>query len=205
MSQESRAGKIYRIGILGNGPGAGLAQGSSPQCDGLRLGLRECGYGEGQHFTFEFRAGGRRLAEHAQELVDLGVDVIVAVTTTDAAVAKKTTTTIPIVFWSGDPVSSGLIQSLEHPGSNLTGVMAGVGSTGQVDLLREIIPGLSRVAILWNHTYAPAPGITQRMQEEAQSKGLQVQTIEVFDVAQIEAAFPAMVREQAQAVLISVH
>src|SRR5262249_44815272 len=143
-------GKVYRIGILSpEVPPPGLLQ-------SFQEGLRELGYVEGKNLAIEARNGegkNERLAALAVELVQLKVDVILTVNTPATQAAKNATTTIPIVMTRvADPIKSGLVPSLAFPGGDLTGVSSSSVETApkQVQLLKEILPGASRVAILWN-------------------------------------------------------
>ena len=145
-------GKQYRVGVLCGGPCAG------PALEAMRQGLRERGYVEGENITFEFRsAGGKyeRLPDFAAELVGLRVDIIVAGAGLPGALAaKRATTTVPVVFagLGEDPVHYGLVQSMARPGGNVTGLVALYADlvAKQLELLRETVPGISRVAALWD-------------------------------------------------------
>jgi putative ABC transport system substrate-binding protein len=157
IAQAQLTPPIHRIGVL-------LHDGVPPGLlDAFQEGLRELGYVEGKNITIALRnAEGKneRLRALADELVRLKVDVILAVNTPSAHAAKQATTTIPIVITRiGDPVGSGLVASLAQPGGNVTGVsfMSPELSARRIELLREILPGLSRVAVLWN---ANNPGAT---------------------------------------------
>src|SRR6266576_3937757 len=144
--------KIPRIGVLFPGAPATAA----PFVEAFRQGLREHGYVEGQNIVVERRFGDaqpERIAEIAAELVLLKVDVIV--TTSDDAIAavKRQTQTIPIVMTaSTDPVGTGFVVSLARPGGNITGssTMAPLLGAKRLELLKEAVPGLSRVAIMWD-------------------------------------------------------
>src|SRR5262249_54415034 len=149
-AEAQRPAKVARIGYLSVAGGAG-----SPSAEAFRQGLRELGYVEGQNVALEFRAVGKsdRLPALAAELVQLEVDVIVAFSSVAAQAAKHAATTIPIVIVSsGDPVASGLVVSLARPGGNVTGLtgLATDLSGKRLELLREAVPSLSRVAVLWN-------------------------------------------------------
>jgi putative ABC transport system substrate-binding protein len=142
--------KVARIGYLSVGGGAG-----SPLTEAFRQGLHELGYVEGHNIAIEFRAaeGSDRLPALAAELVQLPVDVIVARSSDAAQAAKNMTTTVPIVMVvDADPVATGLVASLARPGGNLTGLTTvGTGLGGKrLELLKEAVPSLSRVAVLWN-------------------------------------------------------
>jgi putative tryptophan/tyrosine transport system substrate-binding protein len=152
LTADSQPTKMHRIGILwhGSGPAGGAL------FETFQQGLRDLGYVEGQNFTFEHRYGewsNTRLSDLAAELVRLHVDVILAPGTPPAEAAQQATTSIPIVFIAlADPVEIGLVASLARPGGNLTGltILAPEHSGKRLELLTEAVPGLSRVAVLWN-------------------------------------------------------
>lgn len=140
---------VRRIGLLS---GSSL----SPSYQAFRLGLRDLGWVEGKNISIEYRhAEGRhdRLPDLAADLVRLKVDVIVTTATSDTLAARKATRAIPIVMVAGgDPVASGLVESLARPGGNVTGLsqMLQEASRKRLELLKEMVPKLSRVAVLWN-------------------------------------------------------
>jgi putative tryptophan/tyrosine transport system substrate-binding protein len=141
-------GKGHRIGFLE----ASIAASTAGLLEVFRQGLREHGWIEGQNIMLEYREGdAARLADLAAELVRLQVDVLVAPTTRAARLAQQATQTIPIVMLSGDPVGTGLVASLARPAESVTGVslfqpeLAGK----RLELLKELVPGLTRVAVLW--------------------------------------------------------
>jgi len=147
------AGKVYRVGFLG----MRMDPGDSLFFEALQAGLRERGYVEGRNLALEFRwAEGKRerLPALAAELVGLPVDVILVGLTETALVAKAATRTTPVVFVGlADPVRRGLVASLARPGGNLTGLTWDVGPTmfaKSIELLKEAVPAMSRVAGLWN-------------------------------------------------------
>lgn len=147
MAEAQQPVKVYKIGLL-------FCFGLLPSSiEAFRQGLREFGYLEGQNIAVEYRVYERcKLADLAAELVQLKVDVIVTNSTEPALAAKKTTKTIPIVFASvSDPVAAGLVTSLARPGGNVTGLtqFAPELSLKRLELLKEVIPRLSRVAVLW--------------------------------------------------------
>ena len=201
-----QAGKVYRIGILANlpltDPGGARLWGAFIQ------GLRELGYVEGKNITIEWRfSEGKyeRLPELAADLVRLKVDVIVAPATQNVAVAKLATGTIPIVTTgASDPVGSGLVVSLARPGGNVTGLA--VLSTEivgkQLALLKEMIPKVSRVAILWNPTNQPHRRALEAAKIAAHSLGIQLHAVEAQRPDDLERAFAAMTRERAGALLV---
>ena len=154
LAAEAQAvGKLYRVGILLVGTAVPI---DIPCVDGVRQGLRERGYVEGKNVVLDVRAAeGRaeRLPQLAAELVNLRPDVLMAASTPGALAAKSATRTIPLVIMAvGDPVGSGLVKSLAHPGGNVTGVsLVNVEFSGKRrQLLKEALPRVSRVAFLWN-------------------------------------------------------
>jgi ABC-type uncharacterized transport system substrate-binding protein len=204
LAASAQQGKLLRIGAL-------VLTSADAQSLGraLREGLRELGYAEGQNFAFEFRsADGNtdRLPELAAELVRLPVDVIVATFTPCALAAKQATTTIPIVMAAvADPISSGLAQSLARPGGNITGFsnMAAETAGKSVELLRDMLPSLRRVAVLAN----PADPFTRQLLEQVHLAG-RTAGIEITPVAMargpddVEAAFAMMTQERAEALVV---
>jgi putative tryptophan/tyrosine transport system substrate-binding protein len=204
LAASAQQGKLLRIGAL-------VLTSADAQSLGraLREGLRELGYAEGQNFAFEFRsADGNtdRLPELAAELVRLPVDVIVATFTPCALAAKQATTTIPIVMAAvADPISAGLAQSLARPGGNITGFsnMAAETAGKSVELLRDMLPSLRRVAVLAN----PADPFTRQLLEQVHLAG-RTAGIEIAPVAMargpddVEAAFAVMTQERAEAVVV---
>jgi putative ABC transport system substrate-binding protein len=201
-TDAQRPAKVARIGYLSVGGGA-----DSPFAEGLRQGLRELGYVEGQNIAIEFRAaeGSERLPAFAAELVQLQVDVIVALSVGVAQVAKNTTTTVPIVVVTdGDPVGTGLVASLARPGGNITGVtgMATDLSGKQLELLKEAVPSLSRVAVLWNSLDASMTLTFRGIQTAAQALGVIVQPLGVREAKDIDSAIAAMTEERPDALFM---
>jgi putative tryptophan/tyrosine transport system substrate-binding protein len=179
------------------------------EVEGLRVGLRELGYVEGQNVRFEYRwANGRfeRLPDLAAELIRLKPDVIVTVVTQASLVAKKATATIPIVMVGvADPVGVGLIASLARPGGNVTGTssQASILAGKQLELLKEVAPSATRIAALWN----PANLAFQTLQvteakAAAEKLGIELQLIEARAPNEFDAAFAAIDKERARALII---
>jgi putative tryptophan/tyrosine transport system substrate-binding protein len=213
-AEAQPAGKIYRIGYLSPSSPSDPERLASPFGErglaAFRQGLRALGYVEGQNIAIENRwAEGRfeRLPDLAAELVRLKVDVIVSVVTQASLAAKNATRTIPIVMVAvGDPLGSGLVASLARPGGNVTGPSSMYADLvgKQLEVLKEIVPKLSRVAVLWNPANAAwqaqmlkATGVAAR------ALGLQVQLLEARGPDELEGAFAAMNRERASALLVA--
>ncbi len=205
LVQAQQPTKIARIGYLTGATPIGQAA----RIEAFRQGLRELGYVEGQNVTIEYRwADGKfeQLPDLAAELVRLKVDVIVAVVTQASLAAKKATGTIPIVMVGvSDPVGSGLVASLARPGTNITGTSSMTAEiVGKLlELLKETVPKISRVAALWN----PANSVFQALQLRetevaARALGVQLQILEARGPDEIDRAFAAMVKERTKALLI---
>jgi putative ABC transport system substrate-binding protein len=175
----------------------------------LREALRELGYIEAQNFAFEFRsADGKsdRLPELAVELVRLQVDVIVAVRTPCAVAAKRATTAIPVVMVSvADPIGTGLVQSLARPGGNITGLSSMAAETAgkNVELFRDMLPSLRRVAALANPDDAFTRSFLEQVNLAGRTGGIEIAPIVmVRHPDQIEAALADMTGKQVQAVIV---
>jgi putative ABC transport system substrate-binding protein len=196
--------KVPRVGFLSATPLSII----SARIEALRQGLRELGYVEGKNIVMEWRsAEGKldRVPALAAELVRLKVDVIVTGGATDTRAAKDATNTIPIVMaQDSDPVGSGFVASLARPGGNITGLatLAPEVSGKRLELLKETIPKLSRVAVVGIST---RPGNAQSLKEVELAAGtfkVQVQYLDVLDVKEIETAFRAATKGRAEAVLV---
>ena len=207
--RAQQVGKIYRIGFLAAGWGAGTAY--LRPLEAFRQGLRELGWVEGQNVLIEYRfAEGRldRFPSLAQELVRLKVDVIAASPTPAALAARGATRTIPIVGMSlTEPVEVGLVASLARPGGNVTGVTYAVDTDifgKQLELLKGILPKVRRGAVLSNPGNSPAqPLIMTRIEGAARSLGLQLQLLEARGSGEFDGAFAAMTKERAGALLVT--
>src|SRR5713226_3802955 len=203
VAQAQQPTKIPRIGFLG----ATSLSATSARIEAFRHGLPELGYVEGKNIVIEYRwAEGKieRLPDLAAELVRLKVDVIVTSSAAPTRAAKEATTTIPIVMgFDNDPVGNGFVASLAHPGGNITGLstLAPEISGKQLELLKEIVPRLSRVAVLGSST---TPGNAQARREIELASGalkVQLQYLDVLATKDIETAFRAASNGRADAVL----
>jgi ABC-type uncharacterized transport system substrate-binding protein len=200
VAQAQPAGKIPRIGFLFSG-----ASGPAREVDTFRQGLRDLGYIEGQNIAIEYRfAGGQveRLPELAAELVRLKLDVIVAPYTPPALAAKRATSTIPIVFAVvADAVGAGLIANFARPGRNITGLTSSSAELGgkRLELLKQVVPKVSRVAVLYNPADRSNVLILKQLQESAPTLALTLQPLEVREPREFQGAFLAMTRERAHA------
>jgi putative ABC transport system substrate-binding protein len=176
--------------------------------ESFRQGLHSLGYVEGKNIVIEYRyAEGNqgRLPDLAAELVSLRVDVIVA-TGAGVLAAKNATQTIPIVFAAvQDPVASGLVDSLAKPGGNVTGlsILAPELSGRRLELLKEVVPKITRVAFLWGSSTQGALVTKKETQTAAKALGLQFQSLEVRDSKDFDTVFEAATKDRAQALLTS--
>jgi len=203
-AEGQQAGKVYRIGFLSNQTSSTVTAAHNA----FKQKLHDLGYAEGRNLAIEYRwAEGRytRLPALARELVRLDVDVIVTPDGVPPALAAKAATrTIPVVFFAGDAVESGLVKSLAHPGGNLTGVSgltAGLDAK-RLEILKEAVPAATRVATLWNPENST--GVPQRNRMALAAEALQVQTrmLEARSPNEIDSAIATAVRERSDALLV---
>ena len=204
IAEAQQPGKVPRIGYLS----ATSPSVNPTRIEAFRQGLRELGYVEGKNIIIEWRyAEGNldRLRELAAELVRLKVDLIVSAGPQPTRAAKEATTTIPIVMgYDSDPVGSGFVASLARPGGNITGLSALFPelSGKRLELLKEIVPRLSRVAVFGTSTW---PGNAQALRETelaAGALGVQLQYLDVRGPKDVETAFRAAGKGRAEAVLV---
>ena len=204
--EAQQPGKVSRIGVLYPGSPAAAERWRAM----LLQGLHDLGYVEGQNITFMYRYAEEkpeRLPNLAAELVQLPVDVIVAGPPEAVQAAKQVTSTIPIVMVTGgpDPVGAGFVTSLARPGGNVTGVSLVFGDefAGKwVALLKEALPQVSRVAVLWDPTPPMITATMQEVERVAQGVGLRLQRAAARQADEFDAAFAAMVREGSEALIV---
>jgi len=185
-----------RIGFLSVPP-----SGSSPVFEAFQAGLRDLGYAEGKNISIEWRGAegkDQELPRLAAELTSIGVDAIVAETYPAILAAKKATSTVPIVMAvSSDPIETKIVSSLSRPGGNITGLttLSTELNGKRLELLKEAVPGISCIALVWASLAAPdkEPGIREA-QRAAQALGLQMHYIEIRRTQDWEAAVQAMAR-----------
>jgi putative ABC transport system substrate-binding protein len=205
-ARAQQSGKVPRIGYLSP---VDRHAGFVPRDEAFQQGLRELGYVEGTNIVVEYRfAEGRfdRLPALAAELVQLKVDVIVAVVTQASLAARDATKTIPIVMAGvSDPVGSGLIANLARPGGNVTGTASQTSEVvgKSLEFLKEVIPGAERVAAFWN----PGNAVFQtRMLKEAETSAaalnVQLKAFGARNTGELDAAFAAIAQERADALLV---
>jgi putative ABC transport system substrate-binding protein len=190
-AQDHQADKVYRIGFLRAGPPPKM------WVEAFQQGLRERGYVDGQNVVVEFRfteGSLDQLPQLAEELVRSKVDVIVASSSPPAVAAKKATTSVPIVFVNVfDPLAIGLVPSLARPGGNITGLSSTSAELAgkRLELLRELVPGLRRVAVL-SHPATPSNAKQLEGAEiAARALGIEIQPVPVRDPNDFDAAFEA--------------
>jgi putative ABC transport system substrate-binding protein len=203
-AEAQQAGKIPRIGFLGNSTPALEDNLIGP----FREGLRDLGYIEGRNILVEYRwAEGKyeRFPTLIAELITLKVDVIVTAGTPASLAVKKATTTIPLVMIAvGEPVATGLVASLARPGGNITGLtsISPEIEGKRLELLREVVPKISHVAVLWN-AGSPVQVIQEKeTRDAAQVLGMKMLSLGVRSREEIEEAFATIVRERPAALLV---
>jgi putative tryptophan/tyrosine transport system substrate-binding protein len=204
-ANTQQPGKVPKIGFL-VGPSRSFF---ASRMESFQQGLHSLGYIEGKNIAIEYRyAEGKAdyLPALAAELVGLNVDVIVTSATPSVLAAKKATSTIPIVFVSvTDPVASGVVASLARPGGNITGltILAPELSGKRLELLKEAVPNVTRVAFLWNSANPAQAPQWREAQAAAQALGLRLQSLEVRSSNDFDSAFEAALRERARALIAS--
>jgi ABC-type uncharacterized transport system substrate-binding protein len=206
LAARAQTAKVARIGYLITG--ALESPETRMNRNAFRLGLTELGYIEGRNIVIEYRAADgkiERLPGLATELVGLKVDLIVALATPAGRAAQQATTTIPIVVTAmGDPVRDGLVASLARPGGNITGTtfLGPELVPKRLSFLRELLPTISRVAVLWHPGAFSEPTIREMLNEVAQAAGtlgVQLQLVEVRSAEEFDHAFTTMVGARAEA------
>jgi putative ABC transport system substrate-binding protein len=194
-----KSAKVQRIGIIDD----------APIWDHFRQGLRDLGYIDGQNIAFEYRsAEGQpdRLATAASDLARLPVDIIMAAGSAATLAAQQATTTIPIVMISvGDPVRAGFVASLARPGGNVTGntILGTAMSAKRLQIFREVIPGLLRVAFLWNPNNLSHLAYLEEWRTVAPALDLKLIFVEVRSSEQFDSAFAAMMQERPDGFLMT--
>jgi putative ABC transport system substrate-binding protein len=204
-AEAQQRAKVPRIGVLMIHTGSTAV--AVKYMEAFRQGLHDLGYVEGQNLVIEYRWGEgkvERLPALAAELVSLKVDCMVTSGTQASQAAKHATTTIPIVMTSSDPVGTGLVTSLARPGGNITGLalMNPELSGKRLELLKEAVPKLSRVAILWHGGHPGALLALHETEAAGRGLGVQLQSLEVRGPTDFEPAFAAATREGAEALLM---
>ena len=200
IGHAQQSGKIWRMGFI--------AHGHETHYDALFRGLRELGYEEGQNLVVVWRYAAshpERFPDFAAEMVRLNVDVIIVVTTPAAIAVKKATTTIPIIFPNAiNPVEAGLVASLAHPGGNLTGGAAqtAVLTTKRLEILKEVLPGLSKGVVLWNPDNPALVPAWKQTQDAARVLGVTLVSCEVREVKDFDEAFATIAQQRPDTLLV---
>ena len=203
-ARAQQAGKVWRVGMLDTTP----ATLNATNIDAFRQELRRLGYVEGTNLVIEYRSGeGRpeRFPNLAAELLGLHVDIIVTRGTPAALAAKKATTTLPIVMAAiGEPVETGMVTSLAKPGGNVTGLSAFVTelTAKRVEMIREVIPGIRRIALLDNMNNGSVPAQWDEAKRAAVAFGIEAQLRDVRKPEDIDTAFSAMAAQPFDALLV---
>ncbi len=196
--------KVWRIGMLETVP----PDLNTANLTAFRQGLRELGYVEGRNLIIEYRsADGRseRFADLAAELIGLKVDLMVTRGTPASLAGKRATQTIPVVMANaGEPVESGLVSSLAHPGGNVTGLSSLTVriEAKRLGLLREMVPSIARIAALYNMSSPANPPQWREVETAARSLGLQTQLLDVRKPEDLASAFDAATRQRADGLIV---
>ncbi len=200
-AEGKQVGKVPRIGILF------IGDRNQPHLEAFKQGLRELGYMEGKNILLEYRyADGKedRLPALAAELVYLKVDVIVVTADVSAEAARQVTKTVPIVMTTGDPVAWGLADSLANPGGNVTGLSVVLAdlSGKRVEILKETLPKMTRVAALWSPREKVATAVFKETKAAARAFSLQLQSFEVETIQDIEKSFAEMPKARSNGLIV---
>jgi putative ABC transport system substrate-binding protein len=205
VAQAQPTGKLYRVGWLSAGP---APPEPTVQMQAFQQGLRDLGYVEGHNLVMEYRfaaGSAERLHDYAAELVRLPVDVIVAVGASGTRGAQRATRTIPIVMTGNyDPVGEGFVASLARPGGNITG-LSNLRATligKQLEFLKELVPQSTRIAVLANPASPGHAPLLHNLTVAAGALGLHLQVVEVRRAEELESAFAAMTRADAEALVV---
>jgi putative ABC transport system substrate-binding protein len=205
-AKAQQAAKVWRIGTLHTAPPSDEAD----RVAALQRGLAELGYVGGRNVLFVNRNAGTqisRLPDLAAELVHSGVDVIVTSTNPTTLAAMKATTTIPVIMTVGvDPVAAGLVASLARPGANVTGLTFDVDAkqlaAKRLEILKELIPSVSRIAILWNPRYGPGMSRVKGTEEAARQLGIMTVSAQLSAQSDLERTFTEIRRARADALTV---
>jgi len=198
-AEAQQPGKVPHIGFLSL---------SGANQEAFRQGLRDLGYIEGKNIAIEFRTAANRadrLSVLAGELVDLKVDVIVAAGSQAVHAAQRITNNIPIVMTSSsDPIGTGFVASLAHPGGNITGlsILGPDLSTKRLEMLKEVVLGVSRVAVFWNPDDPAAKISLRETQDAAKAQAMHLQIVEIREASDFESAFRAANKGRARALIL---
>jgi putative ABC transport system substrate-binding protein len=203
-AEAQTAGKRYRVGMLET---RSITL-NAANVDAFRQGLRELGYRDGQNLEIVYRSSdGRddRFPGLASELVNLKVDLILTRGTPAALAAKRATQTVPVVMAAaGDPVGAGIVAHLARPGGNITGLSSGITESypKRVELLRELLPGLKRIAAIFNMGNRVVPPQWDIVRSSAGSLGIEAHLLEIRRPEDLPGAFDAAAKQRAEALVV---
>ena len=204
VSFAQQQGKIWRLGFVGTASASGYVK----ETDAIRAGLRDLGYVEGRNIVIEYRwaeSNPERLKEMAAELVALKVDVIITHSNAGARTAGQATKTIPIIMADGgDPVAAGLVASLARPGGNITGSTSFQTDLAakRLELLKEVVPRLKRVSVLFNALSPNNAVIFREMETAAKAMKVELHQFAVRAPEELPDAFTAMAKQRFEATVI---
>ena len=205
LAARSQQAKVWRVGWIWIGRSAGI----SPELAGFRQGLRDFDYVEGKNIIVEYRfAEGRsdRIADLVAELIQIGPDVLVGLGNPVITALKNATTTIPIVFITGDPIAAGYVVSMARPGGNMTGVSMMQGIAGltakRIELLKEIVPLATRLGVMFNPDSPTAAGDLTQAEQAAKRLNLFVTSFPTRRAEEIEPAISALTRDRVDCMYI---
>jgi putative ABC transport system substrate-binding protein len=204
-TRAQQMAKAWRVGWIWIGRSAGI----SPELAGFRQGLRDFDYVEGKNIIVEYRfAEGRRdrIPDLVAELMQIGPDVLVGLGNPVITALKNATTTIPIVFMTGDPVAAGYVASMARPGGNMTGVSMMQGIEGltakRIELLKEIVPSATRLGVMFNPDSPTAAGDLTQAEQAAKRLNLFVRSFPTRRGEEIEPAISALARDRVDCMYI---
>ncbi|MDA9438792.1 hypothetical protein XH98_06595 [Bradyrhizobium sp. CCBAU 51745] len=202
-SLGQQSARVWKIGYLGFGE----ASSWTSEVEAFRAGLRELGYVEGRNLKIDFQWAERvdQTFDLAKQLVDRKVDVIFAPASTQVGPARRATATIPIVFAQhADPVGLGDVTSLSRPGGNITGMsmLLTEVSVKELEILKEILPGATRVGLLWNPTTPSHPTAVRTVEGAAHTLGVELVPVSASTVSEVQDGFLTMARDQCSGVLV---
>jgi putative ABC transport system substrate-binding protein len=205
LAVRAQQTKVRRLGVLSQGS---IDSHPTPSFRAFLEALRAAGWTEGKNLTIEWRfseGGSESLPRFANELIALQVELIVAAPTRPTLVAKQATTTIPIVFAQvADPIEAGIVSNLARPEANVTGMSSLATDTSgkRLALLKEMLPGASRLAVLWNTPSQGAALIFREMQSASKLLGLELKDAGISQAAELERAFEQAVEARSAAVVV---
>ena len=205
LAAGAQQAKVWRVGWIWIGRSAGV----SPELAGFRQGLRDFDYVEGKNIIVEYRfAEGRsdQIADLVAELIQIGPHVLVGLGNPVITALKNATTTIPIVFMTGDPIAAGYVASMARPGGNMTGVSMMQGIAGltakRIELLKEIVPSATRLGVMFNPNSPTAAGDLAQAEQAAKGVNLIVISFPARRSEEIEPAIAALARDRVDCMYI---